>query len=316
MQIRLKLYYFTKNCYNMEIKKLSGLYTAVVTPMFENGDINFDAIDTYAQFLISRKLKGVFVNGSTGEGLLLDNDERKAVAEKWIRYADKLDILIHVGSTSYKLAADLASHAQSIGARAISAMGPCFMQPGNVNDLVAFNKKIAEAAPNTPYYYYHIPVRSGVNLNMVDFLKEAGEQIETFSGIKYTSNNIWEQMKCLSEQNGRFDILHGHDETLISGLTFGTKGSIGTSYNISSPIFYRLMDAFNAGDIKKAMEIQNYGNGLVDIMCGYGSTIAAIKAMIEYFDIPCGPARLPGKSLSVEQKAQIWEAMKAYPEIQ
>jgi len=300
----------------MEIKKLSGLYTAVVTPMFENGEINLEAIDGYAQFLISRKLKGVFVNGSTGEGLLLDNDERKAVAEKWMKYADKLDILIHVGSTSYKLAADLAAHAESIGARAISAMGPCFMQPGNVKDLVAFNKKIADAAPTTPYYYYHIPVRSGVNLNMVDFLKEAGEQIETFSGIKYTSNNLWEQMKCISEQNGRFDILHGHDETLITGLTLGATGCIGTSYNVSSPIFYSLVDAFKKGDINKAREIQNYGNGLVGIMCGYGSTIAAIKAMIEYFDIPCGPARLPGKALPADVKAQIREAMKAFPEIQ
>lgn len=300
----------------MEIKKLKGLYTAVVTPMFENGEINYDAIDPYAEYLIGRGLKGVFVNGSTGEGLLLDNEERKTVAEKWMKYADKLDILVHVGSTSYKLSADLAAHAQSLGVRAISAMGPCFMQPGNIKDLVAFNKKIADAAPDIPYYYYHIPVRSGVNLNMVDFLKEAGDKIETFSGIKYTSNNTWEQMKCISEQNGRFDILHGHDETLITGLTLGITGCIGTSYNVSAPIFFKLLEAYKAGDIKKALEIQNYGNGLVSIMCGYGNSIAAIKAMIEYFGIPCGPARLPGKSLPDGARPEIWEAMKSFPEIQ
>ena len=127
------------------IKKLTGLYTAVVTPMYDNGEVNLDAIDQYAEFLISRKLKGVFVNGSTGEGLLLDNQERKAIAERWMKYADKLDILVHVGSTSYKLAADLAAHAQGLGVKAISAMGPCFMQPGNITDLVSFNKKIAVA---------------------------------------------------------------------------------------------------------------------------------------------------------------------------
>lgn len=298
------------------IKKLTGLYTAVVTPMYDNGEVNLDAIDQYAEFLISRKLKGVFVNGSTGEGLLLDNQERKAIAERWMKYADKLDILVHVGSTSYKLAADLAAHAQGLGVKAISAMGPCFMQPGNITDLVSFNKKIADAAPDIPYYYYHIPVRSGVNLNMVDFLREAGERIESFAGIKYTSNNIWEQMKCISEQNGRFDILHGHDETMVTGLTIGATGCIGTSYNVTAPIFFRLLDAFNSGDVKKAVEIQNEANKIVSIMCGYGSTIAAIKAMIEYFDIPCGPARLPGKSLPAETKAQIREALKDFKEIQ
>jgi len=261
-------------------------------------------------------LKGVFVNGSTGEGLLLDNDERKAIAERWMMYSDKLDILVHVGSTSYKISSNLAAHAKSLGVRAISAMGPCFMQPGTVKDLVSFNKKIADAAPGIPYYYYHIPVRSGVNLNMVDFLREAGERIETFAGIKYTSNNTWEQMKCMNEQGGRFDILHGHDETLISGLTIGAQGCIGTSYNVASPIFFNLLEAFNVGNLKKALELQTKGNEIVSLMCSVGSSVSAIKAMVEYFGIPAGPARLPGKILSPELKAQIKEKMKEFKDIQ
>lgn len=300
----------------MDTKKLIGLYCAVVTPMYENGEINPDAIDDYAQFLIRRKLKGVFVNGSTGEGLLLDSDERKIIVERWMRYADKLDILVHVGSPSYKVSADLAAHSKSLGVRAISAIGPCFMQPNNVEDLASFNKIIADAAPGIPYYYYHIPVRSGVRLNMVDFLKEAGERIETFAGIKYTSNNVWEEMKCLNEQNGRFDILHGHDETLITGLTIGAKGCIGTSYNVTSPIFHNVLDTFNAGDLKKAREYQTKGNEVVSLMCSVGSSISAIKAMLEYYGIQCGPARLPNKALSLETRAQIREKMRDFIDIQ
>lgn len=74
-------------------------------------------------------LAGVFVNGTTGEGLLMTSDERKAVAEAWMAYKDKFKVMVHVGGTSYAAAVDLARHAEKIGADAISAMGPCFLPP-------------------------------------------------------------------------------------------------------------------------------------------------------------------------------------------
>ena len=95
-----------------------------------------------------------------GESLFLDTEERKKVAEAWMKFSDRLKILVHVGSTSYRISSELAVHAGLIGADAISAM-VVFLQPNRVEELVQFNKLIAEKAPGIPYYYYHIPTTSG-----------------------------------------------------------------------------------------------------------------------------------------------------------
>ena len=155
----------------MEKTKIKGLIAATVTPMEKNGDINLTAIDAYAEHLIKLGVAGVFVCGTTGESLFLDTEERKKVAEAWMKFSDRLKILVHVGSTSYRISSELAVHAGLIGADAISAMGPCFLQPNRVEELVQFNKLIAEKAPGIPYYYYHIPTTSGVNIHMPAFLE-------------------------------------------------------------------------------------------------------------------------------------------------
>ena len=282
----------------MEKKKIKGLVAPTVTPMDRRGELTLAAVDAYAEFLIKRGVQGVFLCGTTGESLLLDNEERKREAEAWMPYADRLKILVHVGSTSYKTAADLAEHAQRIGAHAISAMGPCFLQPKRVEELVAFNRVIAEKAPETPYYYYHIPGTSGVNVNMLDFLSVADREIPTLAGIKYTSYNSMEMQECIDFGNRRYDILHGHDETLLTGLVLGATGGIGTSYNLSSPLYNRLIAAFERGDLTQAVALQAEAVKFIKLMIKYVNSVVSIKAMLNILGIDCGPVRLPMQNLT------------------
>ncbi len=284
--------------------KITGLNTAVVTPMYDDGTVNYDAIDGYAEFLISQGLSGVFVNGSSGESLLLNTEERKKVLRKWIRYADRLNILVHVGHTSYVEACELARDAGTLGVRAISAMGPCFMQPKTLEDLIAFNAKVAASAPDTPYYYYHIPIRSGVNFDMTRFLSQGAELIPNLTGLKYTSLDAFMEFKCIRLEGGRFDILHGKDETYFLGLTMGAQSGIGTSLNVNAPLFQKIVDAFRAGDLTEAANLQEQANRAVELMCRY-NTIAGIKEMLSLCGIHSGPCRLPNGALTPVQKADI-----------
>lgn len=288
------------------------LIAAVLTPMHGNGEINIPAVDNYAEFLIKRGVTGAFVCGTTGEGLLMDNDERKAEAEAWMRFSDRMKILVHVGSTSYKLSCDLAAHAESIGAHGISAMGPCFLQPSRARELVDFNKIIARSAPNTPYYYYHIPVTSGVNVSMTDFLNLAKTEIPALKGLKYTSFNSKEEQEAIEFDNGRYDILHGHDECLFTGLLLGAKGGIGTSYNLTSFLYNDLIDAFEAGDIVKAKALQGEAIRFINVMCSTPSVISAMKAMMKIYGIDCGPCRLPLRNLTVEEMKDIERQMSEF----
>jgi len=286
----------------MSMGKITGLNTAVVTPMYDDGTVNYDAIDGYAEFLISQGLSGVFVNGSSGESLLLNTEERKKVLRKWMRYADRLNILVHVGHTSYVEACELARDAGALGVRAISAMGPCFMQPKTLEDLIAFNAKVAASAPDTPYYYYHIPIRSGVNYDMTRFLSQGAELIPNLTGLKYTSQDAFMEFKCIRLEGGRFDILHGNDETYFLGLTMGAQSGIGTSLNVNAPLFQKIFDAFRAGDLTEAANQQEQANRAVELMCRY-NTIAGIKEMLSLCGIHTGPCRLPNGALTPAQKA-------------
>ncbi len=293
-------------------EKIHGLVAPTVTPMDSKGDVDLAVLDRYAKFMIDRGVSGVFLCGTTGESLYLDTAERKRVAEAWMPYAGQLDVLVHVGSVSYKEAGELARHAEQIGAHAISAMGPCFLPPKRAEELVAFNKLIAAEAPRTPYYYYHIPGTSGVTVDMAEFLRLASREIPTLNGIKYTSYNTMEMQECIDFENGRYNILHGHDETLLMGLVLGATGGIGTSYNVTAPLFNRLIAAFKAGDMAQAKALQGEANRFIQVMIKYVNSVVSIKAILSIMGIDCGPCRLPLRNLTPAEMKELEADLKTF----
>lgn len=146
-------------------KKLQGLVAATITPMTENGEINFPVIGQYVDYLVKEQgVKNIFVNGTTGEGLSLSISERRQVAEEWVRQGkNKLDqVVIHVGALNLKESQELAQHAAEIGADGIAVIAPFFFKSQNKDALISFLREVAAAAPALPFYYYHIPSLTGV----------------------------------------------------------------------------------------------------------------------------------------------------------
>ena len=120
------------------MEKITGLINAPFTPFYENGDVNYEPLGTYAEFLVKNGLKGVFVNGSSGEGYMLTDEERMKLAERWLEVSPAdFKVMVHVGSTCARSSRRLAAHAQSVGAYAIGAMAPPFPRIGRVEELVA-----------------------------------------------------------------------------------------------------------------------------------------------------------------------------------
>lgn len=169
------------------MEKIKGLIDAPFTPMHPNGDINLEVIPAYADMLVKNGLKGVFINGSSGEGYMLTPEERMAVAEKWVASVPKdFKVIVHVGSCCLRESVTLAAHAEKIGAWGIGSMAPPFPKIGRIEELVKYCEEIAAAAPTLPFYYYHIPAFNGVFLPMLDLLKAVDGRIPNFAGIKYT----------------------------------------------------------------------------------------------------------------------------------
>ncbi len=294
-----------------EFTKIEGLIAPVFTPMKENGDINPKVISRYANDLKSKGLKGVFISGSSGEGVLMTTEERKIITETWAKYTNnEFKLIVHVGSTSYRESRVLAAHAAENGAWAISAMGPTFLQPKTTKDLVEYCRQIASSAPEIPFYYYHIPVRTGINISMPEFLKEGAKVIPNLAGIKFTHSNFMEMQQCIALDKGKFDITHGQDEVLICGLAIGIRGAIGTSYNFIPGLYTEMMNHVNMGEMAEARKLQQISVNILKIVAAYGGGIVAGKAIEKMIGINCGPCRSPLRSLNSEEYKCMEEELK------
>ena len=282
----------------MNIQKIKGLIAAPFTPMNEDGSLNLAIIPDYAAKLKNDRLSGVFICGTTGEGMLMTPEERMQVAEKWFTEQTKeFKVIVHVGTTSSKQSHKLAKHAEQAGAYAVGCMGPLFLPPSGVEELVGFCAEVASGAPGLPFYYYHIPSVSGVKISMVEFIQKATKQIPNLAGIKFTDNNFMDMQQCLRLDNGRWDILHGYDEQLLAGLAFGAKGAVGSTYNFIAPLYYGVMQDFEKGDLNAAREKQALTIKVVNALNKFGGPIAAGKALMKQVGVDCGPCRLPLKNL-------------------
>ena len=178
------------------VKKLNikGLIAATFTPMTSDYSINLKVIDKYANYLKKNGVDGVFISGTTGEGGLLNIDERKLVLQEWIKHKSK----------DFKLSEELATHSQNLKVDGISSMGPSFLSPNDEESLIDFCKPIAIAAKNIPFYYYHIPPISHVKIGMKNFLEKASKRIPNLVGIKFSHHDLMEYQQCLNFKNGHF----------------------------------------------------------------------------------------------------------------
>ena len=289
------------------MEKIIGLIDAPFTPMKPNGDINLDIIPAYASMLAKNGLKGVFINGSSGEGYMLTTEERIALAEKWLESVPEgFKVIVHVGSCCLRESQILAEHAQKHGAWGIGAMAPPFPKIGRIEELVKYCEAIAGAAPKLPFYFYHIPVFNGAYLSMVDFLKAVDGRIPNFAGIKYTFESMYEYNQCRLYADGKFDMLHGQDETYLPCLAQGgAQGGICGTTNYNGRCQVAIGEAWAAGDLAKAQELQNYSQEVINVICHFRGNIVGGKRIMKFLGLDMGPNRVPFRTVSDEEEKQL-----------
>ncbi len=291
----------------------AGLIAAPFTPLRADGTLNLDAVEHYARWLQRNRVVGAFVCGTTGEGASLTIDERQQLAERWVAAAPPgLRVTVHVGHTSLADCRTLAAHAQSIGADSIACLAPFFFQPAGVEGLVTWCDQVAAAAPKLPFYYYHIPSLTGVSVKVSEFLRLASSRIPTLAGVKFTFEDLDDFRRCLEIEDGRFDMLFGRDELLLSALTLGTRGAVGSTYNFAAPLYHALVAAHQQGNDVRAGELQTLAVRMIDAFLECGAhPIAAFKWFMSRLAVDCGPVRLPLVNPVPEQTATLEKKLKA-----
>ncbi len=293
------------------MNKIEGLIAAVFTPFHPDGSVNEDMILPLVNKLVKDGVKGIFVCGSNGEGPNMTTAERMKLAEAFIAAAAKrILVIVHVGHSCIADARTLAAHAAAAGADAVSSVSAFYFKPVSVQNMALCMAEIASAAPQLPFYYYHIPHLTGVAMDMRSFLQTAGGIIPNLAGIKYTASTIHEYQGCLGYENGRYDILYGLDELLLPALAVGARGAIGSTYTFAAPLYLQTMEAFAKGDIEGAKQNHAYLVEMIRILLQY-PPIPAQKAIMKMLGWDLGPSRLPLLTLDDAQYRQLHSELTA-----
>ena len=292
-------------------RPMTGFIAAPFTPMRDDCSIELELLPLYATHLKVSGVSGVFVNGTTGEGYSLTMDERMQMAEAWVAEArGEMLVVVHVGSESLAEAQELASHAQAIGAHAVATMAPVFFKP-DLDGLLAWCERIANSAPKVPFYFYHMPSMTGWTFPVVDLLELVSSRVPSFRGVKYTHGDLMDFGLCEEFAGGRFDILFGRDEILVSALAIGAQGMIGSTYNYAMPLFTALVKEFRAGHLEVAAAIQLRVMHLMRILHRYGGPLVAGKAVMQGLGICMGPTRVPNRSVTSNEADAMIDLLRA-----
>lgn len=294
------------------MKKFEGLIAAPFAPMGDNGEVMYDRIEGYYDFLAKNGVVGAFINGSTGEGVSLSQNEKMKVVEHWTRRAKEnkgVKVISLVGGTSYVECIESAIHARENGIDGIALLAPFYFKPAAAVQLAEFVSKVAEQVPDVPVYFYHIPVLSGCYIPMIEFLKEAAPFIPNLAGIKYTHEDFMDFLSCTHYMDGKFEMMWGRDENMLSALVLGTRSAVGSTFNYAAPVYLQLIEAYDKGDFVTARKLQQISIDMIMLLGKYGG-IATGKAYMKYIGFDCGKFRSPVKNSWVENYENFSEDVK------
>lgn len=279
----------------MKSFSFTGLMAPVFTPYTNNNEkVNINAIEPYVELLKANHVNGVLVNGTTGEGMLMSTEERMLVTEAWQRSCKKHGItnMVQIGGAAYPDVVQLAQHASKMDVDAVLCLPELYFKPKSCEQLVTYLKGVAMHCPTTPFFYYHIPMFTDVNLHMPTFLDRAEKEITNFRGIKYTSGDLEQGSSCLKE--GR-TIFLGADTILCGAVAAGFDSFIMTTINICPEAALEIIAAMDRGAVADAREKQRLLNARIGEILAHGDWVSAMKkAFRERFpSIEVGTTRPP-----------------------
>ncbi len=287
--------------------KITGILPALLTAFDEEGNVNLRAMYDLIEWHISQGVSGFYILGSTGEGLLLSEAERRTVAEAVVRQVrGRVPVIVHVGAITTQMACSLAAHAQEVGADATSAIPPFYYNVGP-EGIKQHYLRVAQAS-RLPFYIYNIPGATGVSVEL-NTVRELLAAAPTLRGMKYTAYDFYTMRKFIELEGGRLNVVSGPDEMMIAGQAMGADGAIGTTENILPRLFVQAYNAFHAGDLVTAQALQAKINWVVSIFLSFPSH-AAVKEIMRLLGFDLGSPRPPLLSLTDQQRVRLREMLE------
>ena len=302
-----------------DLDKYKGVIPAFYACYDKEGNISPKGVQALTRYFVEKGVKGIYVNGSSGECIYQSVEDKKIVLENVMKAAEgKLTVIAHVACNNTKDSQELARHAESLGVDAIAAIPPIYFHLPEYA-IAQYWNDISSAAPNTDFVIYNIPQLAGVALTMGLF--EEMRKNPRVIGVKNSSMPVQDIQMFKQAAGEDYIILNGPDEQFMSGRVIGAEGAIGGTYGAMPELFLKLDEHVKNGEIEKARELQHAINAIIYKMCSaHGNMYGVIKEILKKNEnLELGGVRKPLPSLIdsdmpiVEEAARmICEAKEKY----
>lgn len=261
------------------LEKYKGIIPAFYACYDENGAISPERVRALTEYHIKKGVKGVYVNGSSGECIYQSVEDRKITLENVMAAAKgKLTVIAHVACNNTKDSVELAKHAESLGVDAIAAIPPIYFRLPEYA-IAAYWNAMSQAAPNTDFIIYNIPQLAGVALTQSLFAEM--RKNPRVIGVKNSSMSVQDIQMFKAAGGDSYVIFNGPDEQFISGRVIGADGGIGGTYGVMPELFLKMDELVKAGRLAEAMPVQYAANEIIYKMCScHGNMYGVIKEIL------------------------------------
>lgn len=261
------------------LEKYKGIIPAFYACYDENGAISPERVRALTEYHIKKGVKGVYVNGSSGECIYQSVEDRKITLENVMAAAKgKLTVIAHVACNNTKDSVELAKHAESLGVDAIAAIPPIYFHLPEYA-IAAYWNAMSQAAPNTDFIIYNIPQLAGVALTQSLFAEM--RKNPRVIGVKNSSMPVQDIQMFKAAGGDDYIIFNGPDEQFISGRVIGADGGIGGTYGVMPELFLKMDELVKAGRLAEAMPVQYAANEIIYKMCScHGNMYGVIKEIL------------------------------------
>lgn len=286
-----------------------GAGVAIVTPMKENFDVNYEKLEELIDTQIKEGTDAIIIAGTTGESATLSMEEHRDVIRAAVEFTKhRVPVVAGTGSNSTRTAVQLSQEAEEAGADGLLIVTP-YYNKATQEGLVAHYSTIADST-KCPVIMYNVPGRTGCNLlpETVAALVKAKENIV---GLKEATGNMAQAAQTMNLTDGKLDLYSGEDALVVPLMSIGAIGVISVWSNVAPAKVHRMCESFRQGDLETARRLQLEAISLINALFSEVNPIPVKKAL-SLMGFEAGPLRAPLCEMSPANAAKLEKVMKDY----
>ena len=283
-----------------------GAGVAIVTPMYDNEEVNYDKLGELLEEQIARGTDAIIICGTTGEASTLTHEEHLAVIKYAVEKVNhRVPVIAGTGSNATDTAIYLSTEAEKYGADALLLVTPYYNKATQKGLKLHFSK-IAESV-KLPIILYNVPSRTGCNLQPETIVWLA-EHVENIVGVKEASGNISQVAKLMSLAEGNVELYSGNDDQIVPIMALGGSGVISVLSNVAPELAHDIATTYLEGDVKKSCMLQLQAIELIDALFCEVNPIP-VKTALNLMGKEVGPLRAPLCTMEAANEEKLRKAL-------